>query len=119
MRRKESNGKAALPPACFPVANSEGSRLMATKRDHVLESTAFVRRAGLQQANAPSFRFHDCRHTFASMLIAQAANIAYVSQQLGHASPAITFSIYTHLINKIEQAGAGRGRSWRTHSDRF
>ena len=66
--------------------------------------TAAIERAGLDGDERPSFRFHDCRHTFASMLIAQGANIAYVSQQLGHASPAITLTIYTHEINRAEQA---------------
>jgi integrase len=65
---------------------------------------AAVERAGLNHDNQPHFRFHDCRHTFASMLIQQGANIAYVSQQLGHSSPAITLTIYTHLINRAEQA---------------
>jgi integrase len=48
--------------------------------------------------------FHDFRHTFASLLIAQGANVVYVSRQLGHASPNITLSVYAHLFDSLEQA---------------
>ncbi len=36
--------------------------------------------------------------------LVQAANIAYVAQQLDHANPAITLTICTHLIRPAEQA---------------
>ena len=38
--------------------------------------------------------FHDLRHTFASLLIAQGADVVHVSRQLGHADPAITLRVY-------------------------
>ena len=52
----------------------------------------------------PKLRFHDLRHTFASMLIAQGANVVFVSQQLGHANPAITLSVYAHEFARAEHA---------------
>jgi integrase len=47
---------------------------------------------------------HDCRHTFASLLIAQSANVVFVSRQLGHASPDITLRVYAHLFDRAEHA---------------
>jgi len=38
------------------------------------------------------------RHTFASLLLERRESLAYVSEQLGHSSPAITLRVYTHLI---------------------
>jgi integrase len=43
-----------------------------------------VGRAGL--AVTPRLRFHDLRHTFASLLIAEGADVVFVSRKLGHAS---------------------------------
>jgi integrase len=43
-------------------------------------------------------RFHDLRHTFASLLIAQGESLAYVRDQLEHASVKLTVDTYGHLV---------------------
>jgi integrase len=43
-------------------------------------------------------RFHDARHTFASLLLQQGENITYVKDQLGHSSIQMTVDVYGHLI---------------------
>jgi integrase len=43
----------------------------------------------LKNAKLPHIRFHDLRHTYASLLIAQGENIKYIQNQLGHASPSV------------------------------
>ena len=43
-------------------------------------------------------RFHDLRHTFASLLIQQGESLAYVRDQMGHASIQITVDTYRHLV---------------------
>lgn len=52
-----------------------------------------LRRAGLRR-----IRFHDLRHTYASMLINQGENLKYVQAQLGHASITTTVDRYGHLM---------------------
>jgi integrase len=52
-----------------------------------------LRRAGLRR-----IRFHDLRHTYASMLINQGENLKYVQSQLGHASITTTVDRYGHLM---------------------
>jgi integrase len=47
----------------------------------------------------PALRFHDLRHTCASLLIHAGAPIESVSAQLGHSSPAITWQVYAHLYD--------------------
>jgi integrase len=42
--------------------------------------------------------------TFASLLIAQGANVLFVSRQLGHASATITLDVYGHLFDRAEHA---------------
>lgn len=63
-----------------------------------------VEDAGLHQPGLPDPTFHDLRHTFASMLIAEGANVVYVSRQLGHANAAITLKIYAHQFASQDQA---------------
>jgi integrase len=50
------------------------------------------------KAGLPDIRFHDLRHFFASMLIAQGESPKYVSDQLGHSNIQITFDTYGHLF---------------------
>jgi integrase len=58
----------------------------------------------LKEAGLRPLRWHDLRHTFASLLIAGGANITFVSRQLGHSSSQITLSVYAHLLDREEQA---------------
>jgi len=52
----------------------------------------------LKNAGLRRIRFHDLRHTCASLLIAQGENPKYVQKQLRHASIQITFDRYGHLF---------------------
>ena len=58
----------------------------------------------LEKAGLQPVRWHDLRHTFASLLIAGGANITFVSRQLGHTSSQITLGVYAHLLDREEQA---------------
>lgn len=52
-------------------------------------------------------RLHNCRHTAATMLLSEGEDIATVAEVLGHASPAITASVYVHALpHKV--AGASK-----------
>ena len=51
------------------------------------------RRAGLAQIG-----LHECRHTFASLLIAAGVNAKAITAYLGHASIQTTFDLYGHLM---------------------
>ena len=60
-------------------------------------------RCCLTAAELRQVRFHDLRHTFASLLIQQRANPKYIQQQLGHGSISITLDIYSHLFQGDHQ----------------
>jgi integrase len=51
-----------------------------------------------RRANLPPVRFHDLRHSYASVLIEQGAHPKVISDQLGHASVQITMDRYSHLF---------------------
>jgi integrase len=44
------------------------------------------------------FRFHDIRHTFASLLLQQGESLHYVKEQMGHSSIQTTVDIYGHIV---------------------
>ena len=52
----------------------------------------------LTKAEIRELRFHDLRHTFASLLLTNGESLAYVKEQLGHSSIQVTVDIYGHLI---------------------
>ncbi|MGO9534059.1 MAG: tyrosine-type recombinase/integrase [Syntrophobacteraceae bacterium] len=59
-------------------------------------------------AELSRFRFHDLRHTYASLLIEQGENIKYIQTQLGHSSPMVTLTVYAHLFETSNQQAACR-----------
>src|SRR5215208_1342481 len=52
----------------------------------------------LKYAGLPDIRFHDLRHTCATLLLGRNVNPKIVSEMLGHASIAITLDTYSHLL---------------------
>ncbi len=60
------------------------------------------------KAGLPDIRFHDLRHFFASLLIAQGESPKYISDQLGHASIQITFDTYGHLFPQAKAEASAK-----------
>ncbi len=55
-------------------------------------------KAMLRRASLPAIRFHDLRHTCATLLLRQGVNPKFVQELLGHASVAITLDTYSHML---------------------
>jgi integrase len=62
----------------------------------------------VRRSNVPRVRFHDLRHTHASLLIADGVPIKVVSERLGHAHPSFTMHTYQHLLPGMSSAAAER-----------
>ena len=60
----------------------------------------------LEKNDFPHIRFHDLRHTFASILVAENIDIKTVSHKLGHASPSTTYAYYVHDFESTDKASA-------------
>jgi len=60
----------------------------------------------LKAAELPRIRFHDLRHTYASLKIEQGENLVYISKQMGHSSPVVTATVYAHMINDTNYESA-------------
>ena len=65
-------------------------------------------KATLDDAKIDTIRFHDLRHTYASLLIDQGENIKYIQKQLGHSSPTVTLNVYAHLMKSVNQEAVCR-----------
>jgi integrase len=60
----------------------------------------------LQQAKLPQIRFHDLRHTCATLLLSKNVNPKVVSEMLGHATIAITLDTYSHVLPTMLESAA-------------
>ena len=60
----------------------------------------------LKCAGLPDIRFHDLRHTCATLLLGRNVNPKIVSEMLGHASIAITLDTYSHVLPNMQNEAA-------------
>ncbi|MBA7485865.1 Tyrosine recombinase XerC [subsurface metagenome] len=61
-----------------------------------------------QKAGLAGIRFHDLRHTFASLMLLAGIHPKIVSEALGHSSVAFTLDVYSHVIPGLQEAAAKR-----------
>jgi integrase len=62
-----------------------------------------IKRASLPQ----TLRFHDLRHTCATLLLRQGVNPKFVQELLGHADISLTLNTYSHVLPDMGDAAAG------------
>jgi integrase len=60
-------------------------------------------RAGIRK-----IRFHDLRHTFASLMISNGEDTVRVSRLMGHAHASFTLNVYSHLIPREHDPSGDR-----------
>jgi integrase len=60
----------------------------------------------LKRSRLPDIRFHDLRHTCATLLLTKAVHPKIVSEMLGHSSIAITLDTYSHVIPGLGEVAA-------------
>jgi integrase len=82
-------------------ARPDGHPLNGTVATKMFQKT--IARLGL-----PRQRFHDLRHTAASLLLAQGVSLKEVSETLGHSQIGITANLYGHMFPEIRRHVADR-----------
>lgn len=60
----------------------------------------------LKRADLPPIRFHDIRHTSASLLIAKGVHAKVIQERLGHSNIGTTMDIYSHVFREADQSAA-------------
>ncbi len=81
----------------FP--NSKGTAL--EPRRVGLEFRAVCERAGLG-----AVRFHELRHTSASLMLQERVPARVVSERLGHSNVGVTLDVYSHVIEEMQGEAA-------------
>ena len=62
----------------------------------------------------PALRFHDLRHSFATISLENGDDVKTVSENLGHATVAFTLDVYGHVTEKMKKDSADR---WQKYYD--
>jgi len=60
-------------------------------------------RQALKKAGLQRLRFHDLRHTSATLMLNNGIDVLVASRRLGHSKPSITLDVYGHLISSAEE----------------
>lgn len=60
-------------------------------------------RSSVKNLGYPVIRFHDLRHTHATILLSKGVNPKIVSERLGHSTVSITLDIYSHVLPNIQK----------------
>jgi len=77
-------------------ANAEGKPIAPGVLSH--NFARILNRVGLENV-----RFHDLRHTFASLMLLRGTKSKLISEALGHSSVVFTMDVYSHMIEGMQQ----------------
>ena len=100
-KTRKSLGMALLADGDFVFSTFDGKPFLPNSVTHAW--IKLTRRCGL-----PGRRLHDCRHTYATLLLRQNVHPSIVANQLGHASVKTTLDIYSHSIPALQEAAAAK-----------
>jgi integrase len=62
----------------------------------------------LKRAGLPDIRFHDLRHTLATLMLQNGEHPKVVQEMLGHATIAITMDTYSHVLPNMQRSAVER-----------
>ena len=60
----------------------------------------------ITDAKVPAIRFHDLRHTCATLLLAEGVHPKIVQERLGHSDISMTLNRYSHVVPGMQRQAA-------------
>lgn len=88
-----------------PIYISRNFRRILKEAKHKVTIDGKVKKMRLyEMLDIPIIRFHDLRHTHATLLLKANVNPKIVSERLGHADIRTTLNLYSHVLPDIQQA---------------
>ena len=114
-KTKASNRNVILPPPVLMVLNNYKTEINSAwifpsplNNDSPRDPAAVRKRLTtiLERADCKRVRFHDLRHTFATLALENGMDVKTLSAMLGHVSAVTTLDIYTHITGDMQRAAA-------------
>jgi integrase len=123
-KTRSSNRTLRLPPTLIGILRDHArTRKEAQVRARTWRHTGYVFTTGIgtpvdpknlvlafksviTRAGLPVIRFHDTRHTAATLMLSRGVDIVTVAHILGHSSPTITLRIYAHVLDSMRDNAA-------------
>ena len=62
----------------------------------------------IKEAAVPLIRFHDLRHTHATLLLSQGVHAKVISERLGHSNIKTTLDIYSNILPNMQEDAANQ-----------
>ena len=93
------------------LKNKKGTGLMFATRNGTSFSHRNIERhfkKSLVKSGLPEIRFHDLRHTFASIMLSQNVHPKTVQEALGHSSIVLTLDTYSHIMPGMQKEAASK-----------
>lgn len=103
IKKEQAANKLALGPAY------QDHDLIFCKEDGSPYNLDYVSRDFgrlVRKHNLPPIRFHDLRHTHATLLLQQGEHPKIVSERLGHSTITITMDLYSHVLPNMQKEAA-------------
>jgi len=116
-KTKSSIRTIILPPDMVEIlaelkkqTNGEWMFPSPVKENEPRNPTSVYRRTQLilERAGCKKVRFHDLRHTFATMALENGMDVKTLSAMIGHVSAETTLNIYSHITDTMQQQAAVR-----------
>lgn len=121
-KTKKSKRKVDLPKLAVDALHEHRKRQLAA--GHLAGGYVFTDTAGghlrrsnvhrysykplLKRAGLPTIRFHDLRHTAATLLLLDGVHPKIVQERLGHSKIGVTLDTYSHVLPTMQKEAAAR-----------
>ncbi len=123
LKTESSRRAIALPKIALDALHEHRKAALAAGRD-VKDGTIFLAHNGelmhksnflrydffplMKRSDLPRIRFHDLRHSAATLLLAQGENPKVVQERLGHSKIEMTLNTYAHVNHGMQKAAAAK-----------
>ena len=98
--KREQEARGMCNPSQLICCRADGSPITTNVLCHLFDDV-------LKKSGLPHIRFHDLRHTNATLMLKNAIPAKIVSSMLGHSSIGITLDTYSHVMTEMQQDAAG------------
>lgn len=116
-KTKASNRSVILPPPVLMVLSNYKTEINSAwmfpsplNNDSPRDPAAVRKRltAILERAGCKRVRFHDLRHTFATLALETGMDVKTLSTIIGHVSTATTLNVYAHVTDEMRKTAAAK-----------